>query len=213
MSLFHPIRSECGIGSFNQMSKCVCVCVYIYIYIYMHTNSIHIYCLIRYCVWTHEDESQFFRHSKWPGRSWKPPKQRPSTEAADVGGPMPALTSSKARTVCILFHHVPSNSGGSDDFWWFLMVLCHLQHVRHVGHVINITCHYVESTKQAFSSMTLVTFPCYWGLGPCAQCRGRLYSQHFPHTWYRAENSTRRCARKGWSWWNFGGYHGKQFIV
>jgi hypothetical protein len=31
MSLFHPIRSECGIGSFNQMSKCVCVCVYIYI--------------------------------------------------------------------------------------------------------------------------------------------------------------------------------------
>ena len=97
--------------------------------------------------------------------------------------------------------------------WWFLMVLCHLQHVRHVRHVINITCHYVESTKQAFSSMTLVTFPCNWGLGPCAQCRGRLYSQHFPHTRYRAENSTRRGARKGWSWWNFGGYHGKHFIV
>ena len=103
-----------------QSNEQMCVCVRVHIY--MHTNSIHIYCLIRYCVWTHEDESQFFRHSKWPGRSWKPPKQRPSTEAADVGGPMPALTSSKARTVCILFHHVPSNSGGSDDFWWFCAI-------------------------------------------------------------------------------------------
>lgn len=64
---------------------------YLYILYIAFWSDIEIVCVSA-------EESQFI--SKWPARSWKPPKQRPSTEAVDsvdVGGPMPALTSS-ART-------------------------------------------------------------------------------------------------------------------